>query len=235
MKINILTTRPNFFVYFFLNGLTNQLFQKKEHNIVIHDVREYGDSSYGGGDGFVLSFVPFLDCLNRNNLLGTQIFIPVLEGIDITQNDVQAFSKIKEITFLCGRYEGIDERIKKYVDVEFRISKMVINSSEIVVLFLLDAMLRFLYMNTNFINTESFFKNKNILDFPHYTKPYNKDIPEVLLSGHHKKIKEFRNSEQVLRTLIRLNPRLKDFNKEQKIILKNLYKKIYSILKNKNE
>lgn len=235
MKINILTTRPNFFIYFFLNGLINKLITQNVCEIKIYDIENYGDSSYGGHDGIVLNFVPFVDCLKKNSLLNTTVFLPVLEGLSITQSDIKDFSNMSEITMLCGRYEGIDERIKEYVDIEFRISNFIVNSSEIVVLFLLDAILRFLYIKPKLLKSESFYNNKNILDFPHYTRPKDEKIPEVLYSGHRQKIQDFRTEEQILRTIIRLQPKLSDFNTQQIMMLEHIHEKITKILQNKED
>ena len=97
--------------------------------------------------------------------------MPTPSGLELKQQDIKLLSQQQKIVFLCGRYEGIDDRIKKYVNWEFKLCNFIINSSELAVMTLLDAVLRFLYIKPNNLINESFYNNKNILDFPHFTRP----------------------------------------------------------------
>ena len=237
LKINILTSKPTYFIYFFINKLILKLINEKKIILNLIDIKdvvknktcrikELERHSFGGG-GLVLGFETFFQCLKKNNLINNNNninLLPCLDGVELNQKNMFELSKKNEITFLCGRYEGIDYRIRKYINIEFKISNFVLNSSEIAVMSVIDSILRYFYVNNDNLTHESFFNNKMMLDYNHYTSPRitsdQQIIDPILLSGHQKKIEEFRNIEKIIKSIVRLD-KIDVNNNEKKILKKN--------------
>ena len=213
MIFNILTIFPEFFESPTSHTLLKRAIEKGIIDINITDLRDYtrdihrtvDDTPYGGGSGMVMKPEPFFDAyddLVKNRGLNAKspvlFFTPT--GRPMTQEIVNGYAGEKEILFLCGRYEGVDQRVvDALVTDEISLGDYVISGGELASLVFMESVTRLL---PGAIGSEESFKEDSffsgLLDFPHYTRPpvyRNMEVPEVLLSGNHKKIDEWRRKK----------------------------------------
>jgi tRNA (guanine37-N1)-methyltransferase len=214
MKIDVLTLFPEMFA-----GIINQSIIKRalEKNIVeinFHNFRDYSqdlhkkvdDYPYGGGSGMVLSIIPIYNCLQKIKNDDSFIILLTPQGIKYKQDVAYDLTKKKHLILICGHYEGFDERIRSLVNMEISIGDYVLTGGEIPSMVIIDSVTRLLEgaITSDSLTKESF--NNNLLDYPQYTKPQNflgMEVPEVLLSGHHKNIDLWRTAESLKRTKLR--------------------------------
>ena len=240
MIINIITLFPEIFDS--LNyGLLGQALDREDIKINIFNLRDHqlnkhgqiDDKPYGGGEGMVLMAEPLENAIKNipSNNLGIVINLSP-QGRILSQKKAKELSKLKNITIICGRYEGIDERlISKYVDDEISIGDYVLSGGEFAALTLIDTLSRFIpgvIGNQKSVEQDSF--SQGLLKGPVYTRPetFNSDdIPEVLISGDHNKIKEWRDNQSLIRTCERRPDLLKNakLTKKQKKLLEELSSK----------
>ncbi|NSL51205.1 tRNA (guanosine(37)-N1)-methyltransferase TrmD [Calidifontibacillus erzurumensis] len=219
MKIDILTLFPDMFT-----GVFNQSILKKaqERNIVsyhVHNFRDFSkdkhqkvdDYPYGGGAGMVLTPQPIFDAVqhltsNKNNK--TRIILMCPQGETYTQKKAEELAKEDHLIFICGHYEGYDERIREHlVTDELSIGDYVLTGGELASMVIIDSVVRLLpgvLGNEESARLDSY--SSGLLEHPHYTRPADykgMKVPEVLLSGNHKKIEEWRAKEALRRTFIR--------------------------------
>lgn len=215
MRIDILTLFPNLFDGVFSESIIKRAIDEKKVEINLIDFREYtndphnkvDDTPYGGGAGMVLMCQPIFDCINSIKTDDSVVIMLTPDGEVYKQQKAYELSTKKHIILLCGHYEGFDERIRSICDMEISIGDYVLTGGEIPAMVLVDSIVRLI---PGVIKEESHiedsFNNNDLLDYPVYTKPrvYNgMEVPEVLLSGDHKKIDEYRYKESVRRTEIR--------------------------------
>ena len=208
MKIDILTLFPDMFNGVFEESIIKRAIDEDKVTINIINFRDYtkdphnkvDDTPYGGGAGMVLTCQPIFDCINSIKSDDSKVIMLTPSGIPYKQSMAYEFTHLKHIILLCGHYEGFDERIKSICDMEISIGDFVLTGGEIPAMVLVDSIVRLLpdvITDESHIN-DSF--NNNLLDYPTYTKPRvyeGMEVPEVLLSGDHKKIEEYRYSESV--------------------------------------
>lgn len=214
MKISILTLFPHMFDGFLTESIIKRAIEKKLVSIEIIDIRSFSklnnhqvdDTPYGGGAGMVMMVEPVVDAINSVKTEDSSIYLMSPSGVPFKQSMAVSLSKKKHIILICGHYEGIDERISFYIDGEISIGDFILTGGEIPSMALSDAVIRLL---DGVIREESYLNESfsgNLLDYPSYTKPPIYDgheVPEVLLSGHHKNIDEWRKNEQIKRTSLR--------------------------------
>ena len=216
MNINIITLFPEIFLA--LNsGLLGQAIERKEIVINIinlrdHSLNDYGqvdDKPYGGGEGMVLMAEPLDRSLQSIPITqrGTIVNLSP-QGEKLSQAKAQEISKLNNLTIIAGRYEGIDERIiNQYVDEEISIGDFVLSGGEFAALTLIDVCARFIpgvIGNHKSVELDSF--SAGLLKGPVFTRPekYNNEtVPEILLSGNHALIQEWKEEQSLLRTLER--------------------------------
>ncbi|MFL2710443.1 MAG: tRNA (guanosine(37)-N1)-methyltransferase TrmD [Gammaproteobacteria bacterium] len=240
MNINILTIFPEIFDV--LNsGVISKAINKNILSINKMDIRKNAvnkhnhiDSKpYGGGEGMVMMIEPIVKSLNQinNKKLGKVIYLSP-QGKKLNQKKVISLSKLKNLTIICGRYEGIDQRIiDNYVDEEISVGDFILSGGEYAAICLIDAISRQIpgtlgnkdsYLNDTFSN--------GLLKGDVYTKPEEYQsfkVPKVLLSGNHKKIDDWRLETSLFKTLIK-RPDLIDkakLTKKQKKLLEELRSK----------
>ncbi|MFA6193838.1 MAG: tRNA (guanosine(37)-N1)-methyltransferase TrmD [Parcubacteria group bacterium] len=207
MHFHIITIFPKIFDSYFGESIVKRAREKKLVNIKIHNLRDYtadkhktvDDTPYGGGAGMVLKVEPIHKCLKAIKSKKTRIILFSAKGKRYTQSDAKRLKKYENIVMICGRYEGVDERVAKYLaDEEISIGEYVLTGGEIPAMAVVDSITRLLpgaLGNAQSPKNESFSK-KDYLEHPQYTKPaeFNKwKVPEVLLNGNHKKIDIWRN------------------------------------------
>ena len=211
MKIDILTLFPEMLDSFFTESIIKRAMEKEVVDINIINFRDYtndphgkvDDTPYGGGPGMVLTCQPIFDCINSIKTSDSKVIMLTPDGIKYEQKNAYDLAKEKHLILLCGHYEGFDERIRSIVDLEVSIGDYVLTGGEIPALVLVDSIVRLI---PGVIEEKSHIEdsfNDNLLDYPTYTKPkvYNgMEVPEVLLSGDHKKIDEFRREMRYNRT-----------------------------------
>lgn len=208
MKINILTLFPKMFDGFKSESIIKRAIDENKVSIDLCDFRKYSknkhnkvdDTPYGGGGGMVLMCQPIFDAVNDIKTEKSKVILLSPQGEKFTQEKAYELAKEEDLIFICGHYEGFDERIKTICDEEISIGDYVLTGGELASMVITDAVVRLL---PGVIEEESHLKesfNNNLLDYPTYTKPkvFNGlEVPEVLLSGDHKKIDEWRYNEQL--------------------------------------
>ena len=234
MNINILTIFPEIFNVL-ESGVVSKPIKNKLLSIQALDIRKnsvnkhnHVDSKpYGGGEGMVMMAEPIVKTLKEidKKKRGRVIFMSP-QGKRLNQQKIISLSKLKNITLICGRYEGIDQRIiDKYVDEEISIGDFILSGGEYAAICLVDAISRYLpgtlgnkdsYLNDTFSN--------GLLKGDVFTKPEifeSMKVPDVLLSGNHKKIETWRSEISFIRTLMKRPDLLDDIKltKKQKKLL----------------
>ena len=224
MKIDILTLFPKMFDGVFQESIIKRAIEDKKVEINLIDFREYtddphnkvDDTPYGGGAGMVLMCQPIFDCINSIKTDDSIVIMLTPDGEVYKQKKAYELSTKKHIILLCGHYEGFDERIRSICDMELSIGDYVLTGGEVPAMVLVDSIVRLI---PGVIREESHiedsFNDNYLLDYPVYTKPrvYNgMEVPEVLVSGDHKKIDEYRYNESLKRTQERRSDLLKKDN-----------------------
>ena len=240
MNFNILTIFPEIFDIFNV-GLISKSIKKKLIKINTFDIREnsvnkhnHVDSKpYGGGEGMVMMAEPLAKTLSsiKKRQLGKVIYLSP-QGKKLDQKKVVSLASRKNITLICGRYEGIDQRvIEKYVDEEISMGDFVLSGGEYAAICLIDAISR--HIPGVLGNKDSYLKDTfsdGLLKGNVYTKPEifeDMQVPEVLLSGNHKEIQKWRLENSLLQTFLK-RPDLiakKKLSKKHKKLLEELASK----------
>jgi len=220
LEINILTIFPNMFKGPFSESILKRAQERGLIKIKLIDLRDFtsdkhktvDDYSYGGGPGMVLKSQPIWDAVeivkNSDLSLPLKTIITSAQGRIFDQKMAKELSKEKRLLIICGRYEGIDERIPKLLNAEeVSIGNFVVSGGELPAMLMVDVISRMipgvLGKEESMIN-DSFYNE--YLDYPHYTRPdefQGLKVPKILLSGNHKKIEKWRKKQSLLRTLIR--------------------------------
>ena len=207
MKIDILTIFPSMFEGFLNESIIKRAIDKGKVKINLINFRDYtldphgkvDDTPFGGGAGMVLMIQPIYDALNSIKTKDSYVVLLSPGGNVFNQQRAREFVKYKHLILICGHYEGFDDRIKSLVDEEISIGDFILTGGEIPAMAISDAVIRLIdgVINKDSLISESF--DSNLLDYPVYTKPREfkgMKVPEILLSGDHKKIEEYRRSEQ---------------------------------------
>lgn len=211
MKISILTLFPHMFDNFLSESIIKRAIDKGLVSVEVINIRDFSklnnnqvdDTPYGGGVGMVMMVEPVVDAINSVKKNNSKVYLMSPAGVPFKQEQAVNLSKEEHIILICGHYEGIDERISYYIDGEISIGDFVLTGGEIPAMAISDAVIRLL---DGVIREESYINDSfsdKLLDYPTYTKPPIYDghsVPDVLLSGHHKNINEWRKSEQIKRT-----------------------------------
>ena len=236
MKITVLTLFPDFFSAFQSESIIGRAIEMGKVEIVIRDIRDYcydkhkqaDDMPFGGGAGMVMKPEPLFRALA--DCSGKVIYTSP-QGEKFSQKMALYLSEERELVIIAGHYEGIDERvIEEKVDMEISIGDYVLTGGELPAMVMMDSIIRLLpgVIRRESYENDSFFQG--LLDYPQYTRPADYEgckVPEVLLSGHHKKIEEWRFYQSVKRTLERRPDLLQGrvWTKQEKKILGELIKK----------
>jgi len=226
MKIDILSLFPEMFTGPFTESILKRAQKESKVEINIHNFRDYSldphknvdDTPFGGGSGMVLCCQPIFDCVNSLKKEDSVVIMMTPSGQVYKENLAYELSKKKHLIIICGHYEGFDERIRSICDMEISIGDYVLTGGELPAMVMVDSIVRLLdgVISDESILNESF--NNNLLDYPVYTKPrvYNgMEVPDILLSGDHKKIDEYRYQEQLRKTK-EIRPDLLGENNEKK-------------------
>lgn len=213
MRIDVLTLFPNMFTGFLEESIMARAINNNLVEVNLIDFREFSKSKhkkvddypFGGGAGMVLQVQPVYDALISIN--GYQEALKILvspQGETFSQKKAYDLSNNNHIIILCGHYEGYDERIRDYFDLELSIGDYVLTGGELAAMVLIDSITR---VKPNVINKDESHLNdsfsNDLLEHPHYTRPrvfMGKEVPEVLLNGNHAHIEKWRYEQSLMRT-----------------------------------
>ena len=181
-------------------------------DIKINNLRDYSknkhnqvdDTPYGGGAGMVLMCEPVFDAVEKLKNKNTKVIMMTPQGKTFNQSIAERLSKEKDLLIICGHYEGFDERISSIVDEEISIGDYILTGGEIPSMAVCDSIIRLLPGVIELESTQNESFTDNLLDYPNYTKPREyrgMKVPDILLSGDHKKIDEWRKEEQIKKTI----------------------------------
>lgn len=214
MRIDILTLFPNMFQGFLTESIVGRAIKDKKVEINIINFRDFSldphkrvdDYGFGGGAGMVLMPQPIFDCVESLKTDESYVILLTPQGKQYQQKDAQDLTTKKHLIFICGHYEGFDERIRTLADLELSIGDYVLTGGELASQVIVDSIVRLLpgVIREDSHLSDSF--QEDLLDYPVYTKPQDfrgMEVPEVLLSGHHEKINAWRKEQQEIRTRLR--------------------------------
>lgn len=218
MRIDVITAFPRILQEPLDESILKQARQRIGLEIALHDLREYGigkhrvldDTPYGGGPGMIMKPEPIFQLmekllLDEESRAQTRVVFPSPQGRLFTQEVAQELAVQPRLLFLCGHYKGVDQRvIDTWVDDEISVGDVVLSGGEIPALMMIDALVRLIPGAINDLEsamTDSF--QDDLLDCPYYTRPEvfrGMRVPEVLLSGNHQKIEQWRKEQKLQRT-----------------------------------
>lgn len=244
MRIDILTLFPDMCESVLSQSIVGRARENNLIEIHCHNIRDYSkdkhnrvdDTPYGGGTGMIMQTQPIYDCfMSVCEQTGERPYLIYMspQGKTLSQQRVCELSKMNNISILCGHYEGIDERIiEEIVDEEISIGDYVLTGGELPAMVLADSISRML---PGVLASDEAFENEShynsLLEYPQYTRPFEwhgKEVPEVLISGHHANIEEWKRARSIERTFIRRSDMLKNAKLSEKDMefIKNLENKI---------
>ena len=214
MKFDIITLFPEMFSAIKEEGVIARAMKKSLISINTWQLRDFSSNKYknvdekpyGGGAGMVIQVKPIRDCISKikQSSPNTKVIYLSPQGKKLDQNMVEELATFESITMLCGRYEGVDERvIENDIDFEISIGDYVISGGELAAMVVIDTISRRLPgVLGNEVSLKDSFTD-NLLDCPHYTRPESIDgqtVPEVLLSGNQAKIDAWRLEQSIKKT-----------------------------------
>lgn len=216
MRFDVITLFPEMIQSVMAESITGRAIKKGVLQVNCHQLRDFAydkhhrvdDTLYGGGKGMLLMAEPLSQCfenLCKNLSKKPYLIYPSPKGKVLNQDKIKKLSEFENIAFVCGHYEGIDERfIETYVDEQISIGDYVLTGGELPTLIIMDSMSRMIpgvLSNEECYTNESHFNG--LLECPHYTKPQiwnNKQVPEVLTNGNHALIDKWRREQSLLIT-----------------------------------
>lgn len=226
MLIDVLSLFPEMFSGPFDTSILKRAQENDLIDIRIHDIREFtddkhrtvDDTPYGGGAGMVMKVAPVVRAvksLMHEDGSNEAVILMTPQGTVLTQDIVKSFVRYEHLIFVCGRYEGIDERVTSLLPViELSIGDYVLTGGELPTMVVIDAVSRMLpgvLGDEESARQDSFYDG--LLDYPHYTRPrefQGMTVPDVLLSGNHELIRRWRRKESLRRTVLRRPELLKN-------------------------
>ncbi|GBE00033.1 tRNA (guanine-N(1)-)-methyltransferase [bacterium BMS3Abin07] len=248
MIFEVLTIFPSIFETYFNTGILKKAEDKALVSFRVFNLRDFthdrhkqvDDYPYGGGAGMVFKAEPVIEAVEhiREDNKNRKVIHLSPPGVPYSQKKAEQLrDSCEAMLFICGRYEGIDERIKCVVDEEISIGDYILSGGELAALVIIDSITRLIpgaLGDENSSREESF--SWGILDYPHYTRPRRirgMDVPEVLLSGNHEKVRFWRRKQALRNTLIKRPDLFKDIklDKDDKI----LFDKIKEELKHEQD
>ena len=213
LRFDVVSLFPEAFKNFFNHGLIKKAFEEKIASIHIHNPRDHAidnyrkvdDEPYGGGAGMVLKPEPYFSVFDQIPKLNKKrILLMTPQGRKISQSDFSKWSKEDQLILICGSYEGFDERIRSLADEEISIGDFILTGGEIPAITVINGVVRLLpgtLGSPESLKEES--HNEFLLEHPQYTRPSvfrGLKVPNILLSGHHELIKEWRLNQRKIRT-----------------------------------
>jgi len=217
IRFDIITLFPRMFDSPLQESLLKKARDRGLIEIVVHDLRTWtedrhhtaDDTAYGGGAGMVMKVAPIAQAIDsiRQDPETSRAVLLTPQGKQFSQDVASRFCSYKQLVFVCGRYEGVDERVLSFVDDEISIGDFILSGGEIAALAVIDAVSRLVpgvVGDEASVREDTF--SSGLLKYPQYTRPPSYrglDVPEVLLSGDHEKIRRWRRQEALKKTVQR--------------------------------
>ena len=218
IRFDALTLFPGMFESPLSESILKKAQERKHVEIVVHDIRDFAqdrhrvvdDTPYGGGGGMVMKAEPVVRAIESVKVShpSARVLLMTPQGILLTQDHVSRLAQFQHLTLICGRYEGIDERVRLgFIDEEISIGDYVLTGGELAAMVLIDAVSRQIpgvLGHEEAAREDSF--SHGLLEYPQYTKPRDfrgLRVPEVLISGNHQEIQRWRRKESIRRTRLR--------------------------------
>jgi len=242
MRFDIITIFPEMFASFFSGGVVRRALERGLVEVRVHNLRDYtqdkhkqvDDRPFGGGEGMVLKPEPVFEAVEsiKKEDMKSLVYLLSPQGAKFDASFAQTLSRVPRVILICGRYEGVDERVSRHlVDGEISIGDYVLTGGEPAAWVIVDAVSRFIpgvVGKGESVRQDSFFDG--LLDYPHYTRPRDfrgRKVPLVLFSGDHAKIHSWRRRKALEKTRS-LRPdllRKKKLSSEDKKILESIQRK----------
>ena len=236
MKIDILTIFPSMFEGFVSNSIIKRAIEKGVVSINVIDIRPFSndknkrvdDYPIGGGAGMIMKCQPVLDCLKSIKKENSKVILMSPRGKTFNQTIAHDLvNKEEHLIFICGHYEGLDERINKHVDMFLSIGDYILTGGELASMVISDAIIRLLDGAISEGSTmEESFEN-GLLEYPQYTFPREYDgekVPDILFTGNHEAVRKWRLKES-LKLTMKHRPDLlinREFTKEELKLMKEI-------------
>ena len=211
MRISVLTLFPELFDRFFSMSIVGRSVERGIVRTDLVQIRDYStdthrhvdDTPFGGGAGMVMKCQPVFDALSSVRTPESHVVLLSASGTPYTQQKAHELAAKPHLIFLCGHYEGMDERIASVCDEEISIGDYVLTGGELGAMVIADSVIRLLpgVIRESSINEESY--ENGLLEYPQYTQPAEYEgmrVPDVLLSGHHENIRKWRLTQSLLKT-----------------------------------
>ncbi|HGI3518451.1 TPA: tRNA (guanosine(37)-N1)-methyltransferase TrmD [Streptococcus agalactiae] len=234
MKIDILTLFPEMFAPL-EHSIVGKAKERGLLEINYHNFRENAEKSrhvddepYGGGQGMLLRAQPIFDTIDKIDAQKARVILLDPAGRTFDQDFAEELSKEDELIFICGHYEGYDERIKSLVTDEVSLGDFVLTGGELAAMTMVDATVRLI---PEVIGKETSHQDDSfssgLLEYPQYTRPYDylgMSVPDVLMSGHHENIRKWRLEQSLRKTLERRPDLLENYamTDEERLILEKI-------------
>ena len=223
-NVRVITIFPGIFESFMQFGNPGRAVESGLLTFETIDLRDFtedrhrttDDYPYGGGTGMIMKPEPIVKAIRfaRETLPRSRVILMTPQGKKLDQEAVQELAATESMVFVCGRYEGIDERVRNFVDDEISIGDFILSGGETAVMVILDAVVRLIpgvLGADSRIDGESFYDG--LLEYPQYTRPRvfeGLETPDILLEGHHAKIRAWRKKQAMAKTLVMRPDLLKD-------------------------
>lgn len=217
MRFDVLTLFPAMFEGPLAASILGKAIERGVIGVGLHNLRDWAegrhqvtdDTPYGGGDGMVMKVEPVARALDelKKRAPGSRVLLMSPQGKTFRQADAERLSHETGLILVCGRYEGYDERVRSLVDEELSLGDFVLTGGELAAMTILDATARLVpgvLGAAGSAQTDSF--SDGLLEYPQYTRPAEfrgLKVPDVLTSGNHQAIADWRRREQLRRTLAR--------------------------------
>lgn len=216
LQVEILTLFPGMCSGYLSESILGKARESGLLAVGISDIREYAagkhrvtdDAPYGGGAGMVMKPEPLVEAIEaaKKRLPEAKVVLTSPRGARLDQKLAREIAEAGRVVIACGRYEGVDERVSAFVDLEVSLGDFVLTGGEVVALAIVDAAARLIpgvLGNEDSAGEESFAGEGGVLEHPHYTRPplfRGMQVPEVLLSGDHRRIERWRRRESLRAT-----------------------------------
>lgn len=211
MKITFISLFPEYFEIFKLHSIIKRALHYNLVEIQVVNPRDFSkknqvdDTVYGGGSGMLMMIEPIVKAINSVKTKDSYVVLVGPRGETLKQKKVKTMINIKHLIVICGHYEGVDSRIRNYIDEEISIGEYILTSGEIASVIIADSIIRLLpgVIKEESHQNESFEKD-GLLEHDQFTRPSEFEghsVPKVLLSGNHKEINEYRKQNSIERTM----------------------------------
>jgi len=213
MKITILTLFPEMFTGFLTNSIIKRALGKGIAEVQIINIRDYTKDKYGrvdtppvgGGAGLIMKCQPIVDAILDNKTPNSKVVLLSPRGKTFKQPTAHEYASLEHLVIVCGHYEGVDERVNKYVDELVSIGDFILTGGELAAMAIGDAVIRLLDgAIANESSVEETFEN-GLLEYPQYTEPYDyqgEKVPDLLYSGNHAAITKWRQKHSLKLTRV---------------------------------